>query len=272
MSTDRCPSPVEPVLQHQDATFLNSEGVPLHLVIDKALSEPYYAQLTRQIRSLVEQGWLRDGDSLPSERLLAEKLGISRTAVKKCYEDLKSQQAMTAHGRAGVKIQAPSQVVSPQMGRLKGFTEEMRELGMVASTRLLERRVVQDRTIASIFGRSSSAPLLKLVRVRHGDAVPMSLECAWYDLMLAPEMAQWEEHQSTYEFLSQRCGIRLGHAEQTIEAIMSSEDEQACFGFSGPQPCLLLKRRTYTIGEQLAEYVEGTFRGDAYVYKVSLKP
>lgn len=254
----------------QVSTFRVSGDSPLVLTVDRRLAEPYYAQLVRQIKAQIALGKLQTGDSLPSERVLAEQLGISRTAVKMAYEALKSESAMTAHGRAGVKIQAPAQAVAPQMGRLKGFTEEMRELGMTASTRLLERAVVQDRTMASLFGRSSTARFLKLVRVRCGDDVPMTRECAWYDLTLAPEMEDWQEQQSTYEFLTQRCGVRLAHAEQSIEAILSSAAEQACFGFDGPQPCLLLKRKTYTESQQLAEYVEGTFRGDAYVYRVRL--
>ncbi|CAI8880271.1 protein of unknown function [Methylocaldum szegediense] len=43
------------------------------------------------------------------------------------------------------------------MGRLKGLTEEMRELGMRPSTRVLERAIVQDRIVSSIFGRPSTA-------------------------------------------------------------------------------------------------------------------
>lgn len=254
----------------QVSTFESGGELPLVLTVDRRLSEPYYAQLVRQIKTQIALGRLQNGDSLPSERVLAAQLRISRTAVKMAYEALKSESAMTAHGRAGVKIQAPAQVVVPEMGRLKGFTEEMRELGMSASTRLLERALVRDRTIASLFGRSSTARFLKLVRVRYGDDVPMTRECAWYDLTLAPEMEQWQEQQSTYELLTQRCGVRLAHAEQTIEAILSSAEEQACFGFAQPQPCLLLKRKTYSVSHQLAEYVEGTFRGDAYVYRVRL--
>jgi len=266
------PNPAETPAEasRSEYSFLGKDGSTLRLVLDRQLSEPYYLQLTRQIREFIIKGLLRDGDSLPSERLLAEKLQISRTAVKMCYGELKAEQSMTSHGRAGVKILAPGQV-TPQMGRLKGFTQEMRELGMSASTRLLERAVVQDRTIASLFGRTSSARFLKLVRVRYGDDVPMTRECAWYDLSLAPELEEWKDHQSTYDFLIQRCGIRFSHAEQTIEAILSSTVEQTCFGFAHPQPCLLLKRKTYAASNQLAEYVEGTFRGDAYAYRVHLE-
>src|SRR3712207_3357090 len=61
----------------------------------------------------------------------------------------------------------------PGMDRLKGFTEEMRELGKTPSSRILEQTIVRDRSIASLFGLPSSAPFLKLVRVRCGDKIPL---------------------------------------------------------------------------------------------------
>src|SRR4051812_27923176 len=39
----------------------------------------------------------------------------------------------------------------------------------------------------------------------------------------------------------------------------------------GPIPCLLIKRRSYTHGDVMIEYVEGLFRGDAYSYRLNLR-
>jgi GntR family transcriptional regulator len=112
---------------------------------------------------------------------------------------------------------------------------------------------------------------LRLVRVRSGDAVPLSREVAWYDLTAAPALEYWDTSGSAYAFLQERCGITLAQAEQSIEAVMSSAEESQVFGFTVPGPCLLIKRRTFTTTGQLIEYVEGTFRGDAYTYRLKLQ-
>ena len=39
-------------------------------------------QVVKQIRELIESGELRPGDRLPSERTLADRLGISRPSVR----------------------------------------------------------------------------------------------------------------------------------------------------------------------------------------------
>ena len=130
--------------------------------------------------------------------------------------------------------------------------------------------MLQDRTVASIFQRPSSASFLKLVRLRSADGVAMTREVAWYDLTLAPNLANWDTSGSAYDFLKTHCGVNFVSAEQTVEAVMSSSIESQAFGFSEPAPCLLFKRRSYASGNLLAEYVEGTFRGDAYAYKIQL--
>lgn len=240
------------------------------LKTDTGIAEPVYRQLQRQIISMIQAGELDDGDSLPSERTLAEALKLSRTTIRRCYDELREQDYISTHGRAGVMVKAPPRI-NPELGKLKGFTEEMYELGVEPSTQLLERRVISDRTIASVFNRPSTARFLKLVRLRLGDGIPMTREVAWYDLTLAPALATWDVSGSAYQFLQQQCGVMLADGEQTIEAAMSNADEMAAFGFDTPNPCLLLKRKTYATNGQMVEYVEGTFRGDAYTYRINLK-
>lgn len=236
---------------------------------DRTLAEPSYLQLLRKLTELIDSGEIGDGDSLPSERTLAEMLNLSRVTVRRTYEELRARNYLETHGRLGVTAKTPPRL-TPQLGRLKGFTEEMRELGMEPSTRLLEHGVVTDRTLASIFSRPSTASFLRLVRLRLGDGIPLSREVAWYDLTAAPALADWDIQGSAYRYLTEQCGIALSHGEQTIEAVLSSDAEAEVFEFSAPSPCLLMKRKTFSKAGQVIEYVEGTFRGDAYAYRLTL--
>ncbi|MCW2274514.1 GntR family transcriptional regulator [Rhodoblastus acidophilus] len=251
--------------------MLSSERLIESLAPDRGLAEPVYKQMARAFNKMLETGEIGEGQSLPAERLLAEKLDLSRTTVRRFYEELRKDDLLSTSRRNGAVAKAP-QRLSPRMGPLKGFTDEMRELGMEPSTRLLARDIVRDRVVASVFNRPSTAHFLRLVRLRLGDGTPLSREIAWFDLALAPEMAEWNVEGSAYAYLSNSCGIRLGAAEQSIEAVLSSDEENAAFGFDSPQPCLLIKRKSRALTGQLVEYVEGTFRGDAYTYRLNLEP
>ncbi|WP_211343456.1 GntR family transcriptional regulator [Lampropedia puyangensis] len=141
---------------------------------------------------------------------------------------------------------------------------------MDPSTQLQGLQVVHERTIASIFTRPSHAPLLHVRRLRLGNDVPMSHELAWYDLTFAPQLEDWNGEGSIYAWLRERCGIQMVGAEQSIEAVMSSPQEMEPFGFNVPMPCLLIKRKSQDADGRLIEYVEGTFRGNAYAYRINL--
>ncbi|QTD46585.1 GntR family transcriptional regulator [Ottowia testudinis] len=242
------------------------------LQLDTRAPEPLWRQLYAQLDELLTSGAVQEGASLPPERELAETLGVSRSTVKRSYDQLRHDQRLGGRGRAGSVVRSVPERVHSPLGRLKGFTEEMKELGKVASTTLQTCEVVSDRRMASIFQRPSHAQFLHIERVREADGVPMTRELAWYDLTLAPAMAEWDGAGSAYERLRKVCGLALGEADQSIEAVLSSQAESAAFGFESPQPCLLFKRMTRAVSGALIEYVEGTFRGDAYVYRIELQP
>ena len=52
---------------------------------------------------------------------------------------------------------------------------------------------------------------------------------------------------------------------------MSTAEDMLAFGYTEPMPCLLIKRKTFSVSGQLIEYVEGVFRGDAYAYRMTLE-
>jgi GntR family transcriptional regulator len=233
-------------------------------------AQPLYQQLEDQLTALIVDETLAAGTTLPAERQLAENLNISRATVQRSYNTLRQRKLLSAHGRLGSIVQGTGSRLHPGMDRLKGFTEEMRELGREPSSVIIERAVGGDRSIASIFGLPSHARFLKLIRVRSGDGVPMSREVAWYNLSAAPGLTEKDLSQSLYAHLRSE-GVPPTHCEQTIEAAAPTPQECELFGFSEPIPCLLIKRRSYTWGNTMVEYVEGLFRGDAYTYRIALK-
>jgi GntR family transcriptional regulator len=60
----------------------------LDIIISNASPKPIYEQITSQIKNLILNGTLKEGDALPSMRLLAKELRISVITTKRAYEDL----------------------------------------------------------------------------------------------------------------------------------------------------------------------------------------
>lgn len=60
----------------------------LDIIISNSSGKPIYEQITAQIKNMIINGTLREGDALPSMRVLAQELRISIITTKRAYEDL----------------------------------------------------------------------------------------------------------------------------------------------------------------------------------------
>lgn len=244
----------------------------LRLDMDGKAGEPLWRQLYRQLDDLLSSGRLREGTSLPPERELADALGVSRSTIKRTYDELRHAQRLGGRGRAGSVVRTPPRRAPAAAVRLRDFTDEMRERGKQVSSALLQTEVVSDARIASLFRRPPSAQFLCVARLHSSEGVPMARELAWYDLALAPQMVGWDGLGSAHERLASVCALEVASAEQTLEAVLGSESDRAAFGLARPQPCLLLKRTVRARGGVPMEYLEATYRGDVYACRQELLP
>ncbi len=60
----------------------------MDIIISNSSQKPIYEQITSQIKNMIISGSLREGDTLPSMRLLAKELRISVITTKRAYEEL----------------------------------------------------------------------------------------------------------------------------------------------------------------------------------------
>jgi DNA-binding transcriptional regulator YhcF (GntR family) len=65
---------------------------------------PIYRQIVMQVTFMIEMGHLRDGDRLPSTRLLSANLGINRNTVARAYVELRDEGLVESRRRNGMVV------------------------------------------------------------------------------------------------------------------------------------------------------------------------
>ena len=76
----------------------------LDIRIMAGTDETKTAQIFNQIASAVLAGKFNGGDALPSERALAEQLGVSRNIVRNAYRRLEEEGLVETAGTAGRRV------------------------------------------------------------------------------------------------------------------------------------------------------------------------
>lgn len=63
----------------------------MNIIISNSSGQPIYEQIISQIKNMIVAGELKEGDALPSMRLLAKELHISVITTKRAYEELERE-------------------------------------------------------------------------------------------------------------------------------------------------------------------------------------
>lgn len=92
----------------------------------KAKDAPRYQQIARQLKAAIEQGELASGRRLPSSRVYAQELGVSRVTVENAYGELVAQGWLERRGQAGTFV-SDHLTVQPVTAEPLGFGGEQSE-------------------------------------------------------------------------------------------------------------------------------------------------
>lgn len=80
----------------------------MNIYISNASGEPIYNQIVTQIKAQIISGELKEGDALPSMRLLAKELRISVITTKRAYEELEREGFLVSYTGKGSFVAAPN--------------------------------------------------------------------------------------------------------------------------------------------------------------------
>ena len=75
------------VIMYISYIYIN-RGALMDIIISNSSGEPIYQQISSQIKAMIMDGTLKEGDALPSMRTLAAELRISVITTKRAYEEL----------------------------------------------------------------------------------------------------------------------------------------------------------------------------------------
>jgi GntR family transcriptional regulator, transcriptional repressor for pyruvate dehydrogenase complex len=131
-----------------------------------------YEQIVQQIEDSIVKGSLKPGDQLPAERELAQRFGVSRTAVREAVKALREKGLVEAYSGKGTFItdgttQAVRQSLDlmVKIGQPEGSTHlaEVRailepEIAALAASRIQEPELVTMREAVAIMDRSGQDP------------------------------------------------------------------------------------------------------------------
>lgn len=78
----------------------------MNINISNSSGEPIYLQISNQIKTMILEGKLKEGEPIPSMRVLATELRISFMTIKRAYEELERDGFIESYTGRGSFVKA----------------------------------------------------------------------------------------------------------------------------------------------------------------------
>lgn len=242
-----------------------NDALTAELRLDPDSSQPLYLQISQGLGRLLREKRFEANSALPSERLLAAKLGISRVTARKAIETLVADGLIERRRGSGSYV-VPR--LEQTLARLTSFTEELSTRGFVPRSRWL-RRFIGAAQAEEIVGLDlpTGARVARLERVRLADDVPMAFEKSALPLTAVARPEQVGD--SLYAYLRQH-DLEPVRALQHIRAVNASPQQAELLNIRPDQALLFITRFGYLANGRPVEITHTWCRSDYYDFMVEL--
>ncbi|UEP47003.1 GntR family transcriptional regulator [Burkholderia ambifaria] len=231
---------------------------------------PLYVQIKDILRARILDGTYAPHSRMPSEHELCAMFGVSRITVRQALGDLQKEGLLfKLHGK-GTFVSKPK--AFQNVTWLQGFAEAMSSMGYEIVNQLRSVRTVKaDRHLATKLNVPEGAPLVEIHRVRLLNREPVSLEQTWVPEALGKRLAGADlATRDIFLILENDCGVPLGHADVSIDAILADDEIVDALRVEESSPVLRIERLTHDASGTPIDYEHLYFRGDAFQYRLRI--
>lgn len=206
---------------------------------------------------------------IPSEAEIMARFGASRMTVHRAIRELASEGYLYRHrGRGTFVARRPPR---SELLVVADIAEEIAGRGgsYFCRCRRLGREPRSPLTVY-VFGEAAADHIARSTVIHFENGVPLQLEDRWVDLALAPGYLELDLSRTTaHRHLS--AVAPLQRAEHELTAVLPDPGQQELLGIQANEPCLQLKRRTWSEG-RLVSYAELLYPGSRYSFGGVFEP
>lgn len=225
---------------------------------------PIYVQIHNKIKKAIENGKWQIGDRIPSERALSETFNVSRMTLRQAVQTLVEEGILQRKVGSGTYV--ASQKVQEKMSGTTSFTDIMRAQGKTPSSKVVSYHVA-DPTLSEKehLKLGSNDVILRMERIRLADDLPICFEITTIPAKIVKTLSRNEITSSFYHALEEK-GYKLGHAQQTVSAMLASERVSELLNVKRGSSILRLRQITMLDNGEPFEYVRTQYVGDRFEF------
>ncbi len=237
--------------------------------LNKNIPIPLYYQLKEILLDEIQHA--EQGRPFTTELELCEHFDISRPTVRQAIHELVVEGYLQRIKGKGTFITQPK-IKQDFLIVLKSFTEEMKEKGLVPTTKVLGlEKTGCDEKVSTALAIPVGAEVAKLTRLRFANDIPIVLVVTFLPFAKCSDiLSQDFENDSLYRILEEVYGYTIERATRILEA-RSALEEAELLGIKKGDPIQFIQTIAYLNTGIPIEYSLAKYRADKSEFTFELK-
>lgn len=220
-----------------------------------AKSLPVYLQIAELLARQIKAGYWRQGERLPTEAELAQKLNVAVGTLRKSLALLETQEVLE-------RIQGSGTYVKKVAGTRQIY--ELFRLELTSGPGLPTAHIIEVQRMARpahvpVLGEAPKAAVWRVRRQRFLSQVPVALEEIWFHAKALPSLSVGELGDSMYLFYQQRFGVWIARVEDRLSAAPAPDWASPPCDLAVGDCAGFIERLSWTASNVLAEYSQTWF-------------
>lgn len=241
-------------------------NVEVNLLSQKPKRIAKYKRIEEYILDKIKSGEYTKGQLIETEQELVDKFGVSRVTVRQATNNLVAKGYLSRSQGSGTYVSS-SQIVG-RTTNVKSFTEEMKEMGKVASTEIIEFKITSaSQEIAHKLRIETDSPVYFIKRLRKADDIPMMLESTYMSVKEYPDLSYEDMTKSKYKYIEEVKNQIIDHSHHVVVPIMPTEEIINYFNYDPDQPLIKLLNTTFLSNGKVMDYTEVILNSEKYQYQ-----
>ena len=227
---------------------------------------PAYRRIQATIRKQIEDGRLKPGDTVDSERELAKIHSVSLMTARHALAELEREGLVERRRGSGTFVAPPKL----QFNKLMSFTEQMSSRSMSAHSRVLYCTVIRgEHDVSARLGLAAASRLLMIERMREAGGEPFALETCYLSADSYAGIAQAQlERGSLFSTLEHDYDTQLAYADEDVDATTADPKAADLLAVSRGAPLLRIRQTIFSTHGKAVLYVLGLYRSDRHVLHI----
>ncbi len=244
--------------------------------LDRSGATLLYQQVYALLKGKIADGSWAIGDVLPSEKELAESLGISSFTCKRAFDSL-ATDGLIDRGRGKKTRVTSQQALAPPLpthlfgGALNGLIESVLAEAWNVEIEILDFCYMPaPLAVSEALGMGAHNVVQRTTNVgrRHGQL--SGLVTSYLPEEIGRTFTQRDLTSTPRFVLLLRAGVQIGRAEQVLSARPANDEVATALEVEPGTSLLVLRRTVFDQTGQGVEHIEALFPWDRFEYRMSL--